>query len=139
MASDTHHDSGKSGPPKQNRNSMRHGLRSSRSPKGSTDLDRQAAAFRRTIEDEFISYHGREPNTREAALLLSASLWYLHSRKAGRWAAAEHEKLTNSERVSYSEAQARAMESCARALEKLGLPAAQEIDPFAKIYDESVA
>jgi len=123
------------GAPRQNRNAMRHGLRSSRSPAGLGDVDRQAQAWRRRVEDEFFAKFGREPNPREALLILAATNHVKHARKAARWAREQHDKLSHSERMSYSEAEPKANEAAARCLEKLGLDAGREQDPWDFLSD----
>lgn len=62
----------KTGAPRGNRNSYRHGLYSPRGPKGTMYTDRAANEFRRHLEDQVLAVHG-EISTLAASLIQTAA------------------------------------------------------------------
>ncbi len=115
---------GRSGPPKGNRNGMRHGLKAGKLPLGAEYIENQMNAFRREIEDAVIAAKG-EINLTDAASIQTAMKWERHGALALRWLRKEGEELKPVERLQFSREIARASTERDKAIAVLGLDAAK--------------
>jgi len=121
------------GPPKGNRNAMRHGLRGSKLPKGCEYIENRVNALRRQVEEAVLALKG-EINIVDAAAINSILKWERHGLLAAHWLRREAENLSASERLKFSEAIAKASDNRDRNIRALGLD--QEHDPFAGLYGD---
>jgi hypothetical protein len=88
------------GAPRSNRNALRHGLRSVRSPAGCLYIDQQLASFRRHLEDAIIATHG-EVSIHHSAVVLAALRTAGHAMKAGHWLRQSWAELSWEERLKF--------------------------------------
>lgn len=120
---------------RNNRNGMRHGLRSGRLPKGASYIKRDCDQFRRAVEDAVAERHG-EFTVMHAAIIQTAMRWERHAQLAQRWLAKEAEQMSANDRLAYSRDIARASSERDRWLEKLGLD--QPVQDFVRtLYVDS--
>lgn len=118
---------GRSGPPKGNRNNMRHGLRAGQLPADAKYIECRMNAFRREVEDAVIVSKG-EINLVDAASIQTAMKWERHGALALRWLTKEADKLSPSERLQFSREVARASTERDKALSALQLDAKKPLD-----------
>lgn len=111
---------GRSGPPKDNRNAMRHGLKAGKLPKGAAYIEVRLNTFRRILEDEVIDAKG-EVSLGDAAAIQTCLRWERHAMLAQRWLRIEGANLGVSDLLKFSEAIARASDARDRALRLLDL------------------
>lgn len=104
----------------QNQNAMRHGLRSSRLPKGCERIQRDLNELRRALEDAVFDTHGCV-DARAALLISSAVAWERHRRLADRWLRVNYSELSHSDKINYSRESARAATERNKVLESLKL------------------
>jgi hypothetical protein len=109
---------GRSGPPKGNRNSIRHGLKASQLPAGCKYIEIRLNGFRRQLEDAVIEAK-REVTMVDAGIIQTAMRWERHAALAQRWLAKAGDTLKPLERLKFSEAIARASTERDRALQQL--------------------
>lgn len=111
---------GKSGPPKDNRNGMRHGLKAGKLPKDAQYIEVRLNQFRRTLEDAVIACRG-EVSLVDAAAIQTCLRWERHAALAQRWLRIEGDKLKPVDLLKFSEAIAKASDARDRALRALNL------------------
>lgn len=108
-----------------NMRAMRHGLRSSRLPKGCERIGRDLLEFRRALEDAVFNLHG-EVDAVAALLISSAVTWERHRRLAERWLRVSFDELSHADRLSYSREAAKAATERNKVLEALKLDEQQQ-------------
>ena len=69
---------GRSGPPKGNRNGIRHGLRAGKLPLDCAHIEQQINALRRQLEDAVMDAR-KQVTLTDAACILTATKWERHS------------------------------------------------------------
>jgi hypothetical protein len=110
------------GAPPENRNRMRHGLRSTRWPDGCERDQRDTQVVRRSLEDAVFDLRG-EVSVHDALLINEVVEWERVRRLAGRWLRMDFENLSAADRLSYCRESARAASARNKAIEALGLEA----------------
>ncbi len=113
---------GKSGPPKGNTNSIRHGLLSGKMPKGCQYVENRMNSFRRQLEAEVIVVHG-SVSIVQAASINTAVKWERHGMLAQRWLRLECDDLKPADKLAFSREIAKASTERDKALAQLGLDA----------------
>jgi len=111
---------GRSGPPKNNRNHLRHGLRAGQLPQGAKYIEHRINSLRRQLEDAVLSNRG-EIDILNAANINSAIKWERHGLLAQLWLRKEVDQLSPTERLKFSETIAKASDSRDRAIRLLDL------------------
>lgn len=105
-----------------NRNSMRHGLRAGRLPKGAAYIRRETDRLRSVIECAVVERHG-EISVYHAAIVQTCIRWERHAMLAQRWMRLEAGDMDASTRLAYSREIARASSERDKCLRDLGLDA----------------
>ena len=123
---------GRSGPPKGNRNALRHGLKAGQLPEGAKYIELRLNAFRRQLEDSVLGCRG-EITLTDAALIQTCLRWERHACLAQRWLVKAGDTLKPADRLAFSREIARASAERDKALKDLDLD--REPDPWAAIYD----
>ena len=108
------------GAPPGNRNSYKHGLRSTRLGPGMEYINRQAITYRKAVETETLGVRGKL-GVWEQSLLQTATQWLITALKIERLLRFFDADLNNDQRVSYAEKCARALSERDKCLAKLGL------------------
>lgn len=111
---------GRSGPPKGNRNNLRHGLTAGKLPAGCQYIENQLNGFRRRLEDIVLEVKG-DISLTDAAAIQTALKWERHGALALRWLTKEEENLSMSDRLQFSREIARASTERDKALASLRL------------------
>lgn len=111
---------GRSGPPRDNRNGMRHGMRGSKLPKGCEYIENRVNALRRQMEDAVLETRN-EINITDAAAINSILKWERHGMLAAHWLRHEAKNLSVSELLRFSEAIAKASDNRDKAIRLLAL------------------
>ena len=111
---------GRSGPPKDNRNAMRHGLKAGKLPADAKYIETRLNLFRRNLEDAVIESKGAVSIT-DASAINTAVKWERHGCLAQRWLRVEGDKLTPTDCLRFSEAIAKASDSRDKAIRLLDL------------------
>jgi hypothetical protein len=122
------HDTRRSGgAPPANRNSFRHGLRSSRLPKGCERIGRDLSEVRRSLEDAVVLVRG-VVTAGEALAISAACEWERHRRLALRWLRVDFDAMDLPTRLTFSREAARAASERNRAIDGLKLdPAPSDV------------
>ena len=113
------------GPPKGNRNNLRHGLRAGQLPLKCKYIQNQCDNIRRQLEDAVLALRG-EITILDAACIQTCVKWERHGALALRWLRLEGETLKPSDRILFSREVARASSERDKALKDLGLDQAPE-------------
>ena len=92
---------GRSGPPKGNRNALRHGLKAGQLPKGAKYIELRLNAFRRQLEDSVLGCRG-EITLTDAALIQTCLRWERHACLAQRWLVKAGDTLKATDRLMFS-------------------------------------
>lgn len=116
---------GRSGPPRENRNAMRHGLLAGKMPADCKYIECRLNKFRRTLEDAIIETKG-EVNILDAAAIQTALKWERHGALALRWLRLENKNMKPAERLTFSREIAMASTQRDKALWLLKLDAKPE-------------
>ena len=111
---------GRSGAPIANTNAARHYMRAGKLPKCMKYIESRINGFKRHLEDLVWEARG-EVTVVDAAHIDTAAKWERHGCLALRWLRMEGDTLKPSERLSYSEAIAKASMNRDKAIEKLAL------------------
>lgn len=111
---------GRSGPRKGNSNAQRHGLKSGKLPPDAKYIEIRINVIRREIESAVMATKG-EISMTDAALVQTCIRWEKHAVLAQRWLTKEHDKLSASERLRFSEAVCKASDNRDKALVALKL------------------
>jgi hypothetical protein len=111
---------GKSGPPRKNRNAIRHGLRAGQLPKGTRYIEVRLNNFRRRLEDAVIAARG-EVTIPDAGCIQSALRWERHAALAQRWLVLKYDELKPTDLLQFSREIARASTERDKALAALHL------------------
>jgi hypothetical protein len=111
---------GRSGPPRENRNAMRHGLRASQLPADCKFIELRMNAFRRILEDAVVKAKG-EVSIPDAACIQTALRWERHAALAQRWLTKQYTELKPVDRLTFSREIARASGERDKALKMIGL------------------
>lgn len=111
---------GRSGPPRNNRNAMRHGLRGGQLPKDARYIEHRLNRFRRLLEDAVLGARG-EVTLTDAAAIQTCLRWERHAALAQRWLVKQGNTLKLVDRLKFSEAIAKASDSRDKALAALKL------------------
>lgn len=111
---------GRSGPPKDNANAQRHGMRGGKLPKGCQYIENRVNALRRQVEAALIEAKG-EIGIVDAAAVNSILKWERHGLLAAHWLRHEADKLSAGDRLRFSEAIAKASDNRDRNIRALGL------------------
>jgi hypothetical protein len=109
---------GRSGPPRKNRNSIRHGLKASQLPTGCKYIEVRLNSFRRQLEDGVLAAKGAVSMV-DAACIQTCMRWERHAALAQRWLVKAGDSLKPVERLKFSEAIAKASSERDRALQAL--------------------
>lgn len=104
------------------RNAMRHGMLSSKTPKGCKYIEGRVNNLRRQCEEALITVKG-EIGIVDAAAINSVLKWERHGLLAAHWLRHEADKLSATERLKFSEAIAKASDNRDRSIRSLGLDA----------------
>ncbi len=115
-----------------NQNAARHGLRGSGLPKGCGHIRRAINIFRRTCEAAVFEDRG-EISLTDAAHINTAFRWERHAQLAQRWLLLESETMNAADRLSYSQASAKASSERDKSIARLNLPKATDADPWAVV------
>ncbi len=107
--------------PFDNKNSMRHGLRSGRLPKGCSYVKREADSLWNKIEDAVADANDGIVTLYQDALIQTAIKWERHGMLAQRWLRLDARDMDASTRLSYSREIARSSVERDRCLKELGL------------------
>lgn len=124
---------GKSGPPKGNQNSLRHGLRAGQLPKDAKYIEFRLNAFRRTLEQAVLSAKG-EVTIQDAAYIQTALRWERHGCLAQRWLNKKYTELKPTDLLQFSREIARASTERDKALAALHLDRDQKDDAIEALY-----
>src|SRR5262245_48448192 len=92
---------GRSGPPKGNRNGLRHGLRAGKRPKDAKYIEVRLNMMRRELEDACLAIH-KEIGPERASTIRQAIDWERHRCLCQRWFRLG--KLAPADMMKYSEA-----------------------------------
>ncbi|MDZ4684513.1 MAG: hypothetical protein SH850_05440 [Planctomycetaceae bacterium] len=111
---------GRSGPPKGNRNNLRHGLRAGQLPADAKFIEIRLNSFRRQLEDAVIKVRG-EISIPDAASIQTAMRWERHAALAQRWLTKSYNDLKPADRLTFSREIARASAERDKALAMLRL------------------
>jgi len=111
---------GRSGPPRNNHNGMRHGLRAGKLPRDAKHIEWQINRLRRELEAAVMEVKG-EVTLLDAASIQTAIKWERHGALALRWLRIEGDKLKPVERLQFSREIARASTERDKALAALKL------------------
>ena len=111
---------GRSGAPKNNRNALRHGLKSGSLPKDAKYIELRLNNFRRQLEDVVIAVKG-EVSLPDAGTIQSCVRWERHACLAHRWLTKQYNELKAIDRLKFSEAIAKASDSRDKAIRTLQL------------------
>jgi hypothetical protein len=109
---------GRSGPPRNNRNGIRHGLKASQLPRDCKYIEVRLNGFRRQLEDAVLEAK-REITMVDAACIQTCLRWERHAALAQRWLTKASDTLKPLERLKFSEAIAKASTERDRALQAL--------------------
>jgi len=101
---------------------MRHGMLSSKTPKGCKYIEGRVNNLRRQCEEALITVKG-EIGIVDAAAINSVLKWERHGLLAAHWLRHEADKLSATERLKFSEAIAKASDNRDRSIRSLGLDA----------------
>ncbi len=118
--SNFHGKAGRSGPRKGNANSLRHGMKGSKLPKGLIYVENRVNSLRRQVEAALIESKGGIDIV-DAAAINSILKWERHGLLAAHWLRKEAEKLSVSDRLRFSEAIAKASDNRDKNIRSLGL------------------
>ena len=110
----------KRGAPKDNRNNMRHALRSGRLPKDAKYIEHRLNQFRRFLEDAVVAIHGKV-SIHHAAAIQTSMRWERHACLAHRWLVKQWEELKPEQRLHFSREIAKASTERDKALKDLEL------------------
>lgn len=116
---------GRSGPPMDNRNNLRHGLKAGKLPKAARYVEHQLNRLRRELEDRVLALRG-EVSLVDAAAIVSAIRWERHGALCNRWLRLEEENLKPLDRLQFSREVARASTERDRSIKLLRLDPASE-------------
>jgi hypothetical protein len=119
---------GRSGPPKGNRNNLRHGLKAGNLPKGCRGIENHVNILRREIEDAIIAKKG-EVGITDAATVHTIVRWERHAMLCTYWLRKEADNLSACDRFRFSEAIGKASESRDRSIRLL------DLDKKASVWD----
>jgi hypothetical protein len=108
------------GAPRGNYNSLRHGLRGSKLPKGCRHVENSCNDLRRQLEEAVVLLK-REVNISDAAAINSAVKWERHGLLSAHWLRKEGATLSPADRLRFSEAVAKASDARDKAIRSLGL------------------
>lgn len=120
LSPDFHGKKGRSGPPKGSTNAAKHYMRAGKLPKCMKYIETRINGFKRHLEALVLDARG-EVTVTDAAHIDTAAKWERHGCLALRWLRTEGENLKPSEKLSYSEAIAKASMNRDKAIEKLEL------------------
>lgn len=119
------------GPPKKNRNHMRHGLFAEQLTKGCQHIENRTLKLRRQMEDLLLQVKG-EVSIIDAAVIQTAIRWERHSLLCQRWLTKKIKSLSPSDRLNFSREIAKASSERDKCLHRLGLDK-RDIDPWAAL------
>src|SRR6516225_6053983 len=105
----------RSGGQPNNRNALRHGMRSGLLPRDARYIQNRLNAFRRQLEDQLIANKG-EVTLVDAALIVTVLRWERHRCQAQRWLRLKQAELSPTELLTFSREIARASTERDRAL-----------------------
>lgn len=111
---------GRSGPARNNRNAMRHGLSAGKLPEGCAYVEDRINVFRRKIEDCVVQAKA-EISLTDASIINTAVKWERHGMLASHWLRTQYDELSAADRLKYSEQIAKASDSRDRAIGRLKL------------------
>ena len=121
------------GPPKRNRNALRHGMKAGKLPKGCEYVEIRLNTFRRTLEDAVVLAKG-EVSLMDAAAINTAVKWERHSMLAQRWLRLKAEELSPADLLRFSEALAKGSTNRDKALATLNLDRDSSDDIIDALY-----
>ncbi|MCP4539188.1 MAG: hypothetical protein GY832_18785 [Chloroflexi bacterium] len=115
----------KPGAPRNNRNAIRHGLKSGSLPKDCRYVENRLNDFRRKLEDAVLAAKG-EVSIPDAACIQTAGRWERHAALAQRWLTKEYDNLKPLEKLKFSSEISRASAERDKSLKLLELDVEQE-------------
>ncbi len=115
----------KVGAPRNNRNAIRHGLKSGSLPKDCRYVENRLNDFRRKLEDAVLAAKG-ELSIPDAACIQTALRWERHANLAQRWLTKEYDELKPMDKLHFSREISRASAERDKALKMLELDVEQE-------------
>jgi len=113
---------GRSGPVRENRNAIRHGLKAGKLPKGCQYIEIRLNSFRRQLEDSVMAAKG-EVSLLDAAAIQTCLKWERHGCLAQRWLRLKETELKPNDLLQFSREIARASTERDKALATLELEA----------------
>lgn len=111
---------GRSGPPKGNRNALRHGLAAGQLHSHLKYLEVRLNSFRRQLEDTVLAAKG-DISLADAAFIQTILRWERHAALAQRWLNQSYDEMEASERLHFSREVARASAERDKAITALDL------------------
>ncbi len=117
------------GAPFNNRNAIRHGLKTGTLPKGAFYIRKITDELRRQLEDHVMAARGAVSMI-EAATIQTAVRWERHAMLAQRWLNREVDSMTMEQRLAFSREIARASAERDRCLRALDLDSDSQNDLF---------
>jgi len=120
---------GRSGPPKGNRNAIRHGLKAGQLPRDAKYIEYRLNQFRRQLEDAVIDAKG-QVSIADAASIQTALRWERHAALALRWLTKQCAELKPEQRLTFSREIARASAERDKAIAALRLDNDEDRAPW---------
>lgn len=111
---------GRSGPPKNNRNALRHGLKAGQLPADAKYIEVRLNLIRRNLEDAVLESKGKI-TIADAGYIQTAIRWERHAALAQRWLTKQYRKLKPLEQLRFSNEVATASAKRDAAIEMLEL------------------
>jgi hypothetical protein len=115
----------KGGPPKGNRNAIRHGLSTSKLPKGAIYIEKACHKFRLNLENAVLEARG-EITLIDASAIDTATKWVRHEKLCARWLRLKADTLSPDNLLKFSRDMAKASTERDKAIRLLKLEKKEE-------------